>query len=367
MPDGHPGRAEYQKLLVNRGEEWISRAVGAFADRGVNADSTVLVGESFAESLINFAEEKNSDLIVIGGARDGFFGGHVIGSVTGALLHCSPIPVALAPRGYRRRPAGHHHRSHRGRPHPSRRGQPAAVRAHAGQRGGVADPDGVVGVGREPDGSRDRQGSPPDSGGRRRGEPRARRARTARCSRDRLTRRRRFDAGVRAQEAQLGRLGSVGGRLQPVRRTAPNLPRLDGGTHPGRHRRARHRRAARRVRRKARPDRPSRSWPPHVSPAADAGYGRGRRCRSDATPNTRAATSRSRSDPGGTSPRRWPGPAAVADHPAHRRRRGSPSAAWTGCNPAVPGRPAGWPPITSSGPWVAATPVSIGLAGTTTK
>jgi nucleotide-binding universal stress UspA family protein len=100
LPDGHPGRAEYQQLLVNRGKEWVSRATGALGDRGVNATSTVLVGESFAESLINFAEQKNSDLIVIGGARDGIFGGHVIGSVTGALLHCSPIPVALAPRGY---------------------------------------------------------------------------------------------------------------------------------------------------------------------------------------------------------------------------------------------------------------------------
>ncbi|HET9566256.1 MAG TPA: universal stress protein [Mycobacterium sp.] len=104
MPDGHPGRAKYQQLLVSRGEEWVSQAVGALADRGVNAGSTVLVGESFAESLINFAEEKNSDLIVIGGARDGIFGGHVIGSVTGALLHCSPIPVALAPRGYHEDP-----------------------------------------------------------------------------------------------------------------------------------------------------------------------------------------------------------------------------------------------------------------------
>ena len=100
MPDGHPGRAEYQKLLINRGKEWISRAVGALADRGVNAGSTVLVGESFAETLIDFAEKKDSDLIVIGGARDGIFGGHVIGSVTGALLHASTIPVALAPRGY---------------------------------------------------------------------------------------------------------------------------------------------------------------------------------------------------------------------------------------------------------------------------
>jgi nucleotide-binding universal stress UspA family protein len=100
MPDGHPGRAEYQQLLVNRGKDWISRAVGALADRGVKAASTVLVGESFAGSLIDFAEKMDSDLIVIGGARDGIFGGHVIGSVTGALLHASPIPIALAPRGY---------------------------------------------------------------------------------------------------------------------------------------------------------------------------------------------------------------------------------------------------------------------------
>ncbi len=100
MPDGHPGRAEYQQLLINRGKDWISRAVGALADRGVNAGSTVLVGESFAETLIDFAEKKDSDLIVIGGARDGIFGGHVIGSVTGALLHASSIPVALAPRGF---------------------------------------------------------------------------------------------------------------------------------------------------------------------------------------------------------------------------------------------------------------------------
>jgi nucleotide-binding universal stress UspA family protein len=100
MPDGHPGRAEYQQLLVNRGKGWASQGVAALADSGVTAGSTVLVGESFAESLIAFAEEKSSDLIVVGGARDGFFGGHVIGPVSNALLHCSPIPVALAPRGY---------------------------------------------------------------------------------------------------------------------------------------------------------------------------------------------------------------------------------------------------------------------------
>jgi nucleotide-binding universal stress UspA family protein len=100
LPDGHPGRAEYQRLLIERGEQWAAQAVAALAEKGVTAGSTVIVGESFAQSLVEFAEGKNSDLIVVGGARDGFFGGHTIGPVTGALLHSSPIPVALAPRGY---------------------------------------------------------------------------------------------------------------------------------------------------------------------------------------------------------------------------------------------------------------------------
>lgn len=100
LPDGHPGRAEYQQLLINKGKDWVSKATSTLAAKGVTANATVTVGESFAETLIEFAEQKSSDLIVVGGARDGFFGGHVIGSVAGALLHCSPIPVALAPRGY---------------------------------------------------------------------------------------------------------------------------------------------------------------------------------------------------------------------------------------------------------------------------
>ncbi|MCH9710999.1 MAG: universal stress protein [Actinomycetia bacterium] len=100
LPDGHPGRAQYQQLLVARGEQWVSRALSRLSADGVTASSTVTVGESFAESLIDFAEQKSSDLIVVGGARDGFFGRHTIGPVAGALLHSSPIPVALAPRGY---------------------------------------------------------------------------------------------------------------------------------------------------------------------------------------------------------------------------------------------------------------------------
>ena len=100
MPDGHPGRLEFQRMLVRHGEEWVAKAVESLAVDGVSAGSSVIVGESFAQTLVEFAEAKSSDLIVVGGARDGFFGRHTIGPVTGALLHISPIPVALAPRGY---------------------------------------------------------------------------------------------------------------------------------------------------------------------------------------------------------------------------------------------------------------------------
>lgn len=100
LPDGHPGRAQYQEFLIERGKEWISKPISALAAARIKAAATVTIGDSFPETLMSFAEEHHSDLIVVGGARDGFFGGHVIGPVSSALLHASSIPVALAPRGY---------------------------------------------------------------------------------------------------------------------------------------------------------------------------------------------------------------------------------------------------------------------------
>lgn len=100
FPDGHPGRAQYQEFLLARGQEWIAKAVSRLTGAAKSVNANVLVGESFAQTLLQFAEEHASDLIVVGGARDGFFGGHVIGPVSSALLHSSTIPIALAPRGY---------------------------------------------------------------------------------------------------------------------------------------------------------------------------------------------------------------------------------------------------------------------------
>ena len=58
--------------------------------------------DSLAAGLIDAAVEYEAGLIVVGAASSGLFKRHTIGSVANALLHASPAPVALAPRGYRR-------------------------------------------------------------------------------------------------------------------------------------------------------------------------------------------------------------------------------------------------------------------------
>lgn len=100
LPDGHPGRAQFQEMLIERGQAWIAKPVAVLSAAGATVTPTVVVADSAAEALLNQAEANDSDLIVVGGARDGFFGGHVLGPVSTSLLHSSSIPVALAPRGY---------------------------------------------------------------------------------------------------------------------------------------------------------------------------------------------------------------------------------------------------------------------------
>jgi nucleotide-binding universal stress UspA family protein len=58
--------------------------------------------DSHAAGLIDAVLEYEAGLIVVGAASAGLFKRYTIGSAANALLHASPVPVALAPRGYRR-------------------------------------------------------------------------------------------------------------------------------------------------------------------------------------------------------------------------------------------------------------------------
>lgn len=58
-------------------------------------------GKSVPSTLVRVARERGADVLVIGSSSDGRHGRIAVGSTATHLLHSSPIPVALAPRGYR--------------------------------------------------------------------------------------------------------------------------------------------------------------------------------------------------------------------------------------------------------------------------
>lgn len=73
------------------------RAVGT----DVAATYQVVDARSVPAGLIAVAEEQDARYVVVGSSTAGVFGHIALGSATDRLLHSSPVPVALAPRGYR--------------------------------------------------------------------------------------------------------------------------------------------------------------------------------------------------------------------------------------------------------------------------
>ena len=58
------------------------------------------------DGLVAAVEKLDADMLVVGSASGGGLGQIVLGSTTDWLLHASPVPVALSPRGYRRSKSG---------------------------------------------------------------------------------------------------------------------------------------------------------------------------------------------------------------------------------------------------------------------
>lgn len=96
----------WDHLVVQQADEWMDEAISHSPGR-VTVTKNLRYAESFPDGLISAAEDLHSSILVIGGGRHGALGKVALGSVGNTLLHSSPIPVALAPRGYR------HHRAPR--------------------------------------------------------------------------------------------------------------------------------------------------------------------------------------------------------------------------------------------------------------
>lgn len=97
------GSGPYRKILDATAEQWLEGARKNVPD-SIAVDTHLTRHESFAQGLMEFAVAHDADMIVVGGAGDGLLNRHTIGTVASQLLHACPVPLALAPRGYRTRP-----------------------------------------------------------------------------------------------------------------------------------------------------------------------------------------------------------------------------------------------------------------------
>lgn len=102
-----PDRA-FNASLEATAREWLEEGL-ALVPEGLVARGHVIRSESVAEGLILAATDPDhgppADLLVVGPGKRGLVGRFSIGGNASALLHSSPVPVALAPTRYRRQPA----------------------------------------------------------------------------------------------------------------------------------------------------------------------------------------------------------------------------------------------------------------------
>jgi nucleotide-binding universal stress UspA family protein len=78
--------------------------------KGLDVSYHKFASRTAGEGLLDSAEQLNAQVLVTGSCAHGSLGQVVLGSTTDWLLHSSPIPVAISPRGYRGAKAGKLHR-----------------------------------------------------------------------------------------------------------------------------------------------------------------------------------------------------------------------------------------------------------------
>lgn len=92
--------AEYQAYLDDVAERALDRA-RADLPADVHAEFTVQRARSTPSGLLEVTERHQATVIVLGSSTAGMFGYVALSSVADRLLHSSPVPVALATRGFR--------------------------------------------------------------------------------------------------------------------------------------------------------------------------------------------------------------------------------------------------------------------------
>lgn len=89
---------DFDNHLGEQAQKWLSDAA---IPADVVARSHISFADSFADGLLKEIARLEADAIVVGGSGGGLAGPLSLGSVVNELLHSSPVPVAIAPRGTR--------------------------------------------------------------------------------------------------------------------------------------------------------------------------------------------------------------------------------------------------------------------------
>ncbi|NMD57038.1 MULTISPECIES: universal stress protein [Tsukamurella] len=88
------------QVLTAQARTWLKQARDLVPD-DVEASTHIGVYDSIAGGIIAEAERLDAAVVVVGGSGGGLLGRHSLGPVVNALIHSSPVAVALAPRGQR--------------------------------------------------------------------------------------------------------------------------------------------------------------------------------------------------------------------------------------------------------------------------
>jgi nucleotide-binding universal stress UspA family protein len=88
----------YDELLQEQAQNWLNDAA---VPADIVARSHVSFADSFADGLLAEIARLEADALVVGGSGGGLAGPFSLGSVVNELLHSSPVPVVVAPRGTR--------------------------------------------------------------------------------------------------------------------------------------------------------------------------------------------------------------------------------------------------------------------------
>lgn len=99
-PAGIGPKGGYEEMVTAQAQGWLAGALASVPD-DVVAHGHLSFDESFTDGLIRQARELQASAIVVGGSGGGLVGSFSLGSVVNELLHSSPFPVAVAPRGTR--------------------------------------------------------------------------------------------------------------------------------------------------------------------------------------------------------------------------------------------------------------------------